>query len=254
MTALLASVRDQPEAERAVTGGVDILDLKEPANGALGAVPLSVIRAVAAWVAGRVPISATIGDEPLERGALLHAVQARVDAGADIIKVPVLTGDAERVTLDAVATLAAKDIKLVAVCFAELGVPSCTQIRKFSRGGFFGVMLDTADKTRGSLRLQLDLAALADFVSACRAAQLRSGLAGSLTVSDIAPLRALAPDYLGFRGALCAAHNRKGTLDARALAEVRNQLLPTPGVTLAWQRSSDPKTRNLPAKIYRNLA
>ena len=37
MTGLLVSVRDAKEAQQAVSGGADVIDVKEPAHGALGA-------------------------------------------------------------------------------------------------------------------------------------------------------------------------------------------------------------------------
>ena len=43
MTALLASVRSVAEAELALAGGADVIDLKDPSQGALGALPLSLI-------------------------------------------------------------------------------------------------------------------------------------------------------------------------------------------------------------------
>ena len=84
-------------------------------------------------------------------------------------------------------------------------------------------MLDTADKTAGGLRRHLDDRALAGFLSAARAHGLMSGLAGALTLGDAAPLAALGPDYLGFRGALCA-RGRTGALDPARLAGVRAAL------------------------------
>lgn len=62
MTALLASVRSLAEADLVVAAGCDWLDLKEPRDGALGAVDLAVVRAVLARHAAQLPVSATIGD------------------------------------------------------------------------------------------------------------------------------------------------------------------------------------------------
>ena len=47
-----------------------------------------------------------------------------------------------------------------------------------------------------------------------------SGLAGSLGLADIAPLARHAPDYLGFRGALCK-DGRTSTLDPERVRTVR---------------------------------
>lgn len=69
MTGLLVSVRDASEALAALYGGADIIDIKEPLNGALGAAELSVWRAVTDIVAGARPVSAALGE--LQDGATL---------------------------------------------------------------------------------------------------------------------------------------------------------------------------------------
>lgn len=43
MTLMLASVRSQEEAEIALAQGADIIDCKEPAHGALAALPLNIV-------------------------------------------------------------------------------------------------------------------------------------------------------------------------------------------------------------------
>ena len=45
---MLVSVRDVAEAQEALRAGVDFIDLKEPAAGALGGLALPVIREVVA--------------------------------------------------------------------------------------------------------------------------------------------------------------------------------------------------------------
>jgi dihydroneopterin aldolase len=87
--------------------------------------------------------------------------------------------------------------------------------------GFAGVMLDTANKGQGRLLDHADVAGLGVFVRACRDHGLLSGLAGSLEAPDVPRLLLLAPDYLGFRGALCAAHDRKAGLDPAAVSLIR---------------------------------
>ena len=84
-------------------------------------------------------------------------------------------------------------------------------------------MLDTAGKQNGGLRTHLSDAGLARFVTLARMNGLLCGLAGSLGLDDIAPLAALEPDYLGFRGALCAG-DRAGRLDPKAFRAVRAAL------------------------------
>ena len=59
---LLASVIDAREACLCVSLGADIIDAKNPAAGALGALPAERVRAIRAALPAHVPVSATIGD------------------------------------------------------------------------------------------------------------------------------------------------------------------------------------------------
>src|SRR5579859_7285507 len=62
MTRLLVSVRSAAEAEAALVGGADVIDIKEPANGSLGRAADRTIAEVVARVAGRRPVSAALGE------------------------------------------------------------------------------------------------------------------------------------------------------------------------------------------------
>ena len=62
MTQLLVSVRSVAEAEAALRGGADWIDLKEPASGPLGAVDAEVARKVVAHARGRASVSAAAGE------------------------------------------------------------------------------------------------------------------------------------------------------------------------------------------------
>ena len=100
--------------------------------------------------------------------------------------------------------------------------PDFALLAKLAALGFKGAMLDTRDKTRGRLIAHLDVVRLNDFCSQCRALQLMSGLAGSLEAPDVPRLLLVRPDVLGFRGALCPAHDRRGAIDPQAVALIRD--------------------------------
>src|SRR4051812_11568172 len=59
---LLVSVRSAAEAEAALRGGATLIDVKEPAHGPLGRAEDAVIAAVLQRVAGRLPVSAALGE------------------------------------------------------------------------------------------------------------------------------------------------------------------------------------------------
>ncbi len=66
MTMMLASVRSLDEALIALEGGADLIDLKEPSRGALGALDHAAVRICVQAIGGRRPVSATIGDLPVD--------------------------------------------------------------------------------------------------------------------------------------------------------------------------------------------
>ena len=59
---LLVSVRSAAEALAALAGGADVIDVKEPNQGSLGAADDDTISAVVRAVAGRAPVSAALGE------------------------------------------------------------------------------------------------------------------------------------------------------------------------------------------------
>ncbi|HUN45945.1 MAG TPA: (5-formylfuran-3-yl)methyl phosphate synthase [Stellaceae bacterium] len=222
MSRFLASVRSAVEAEVALAGGADIIDAKEPAMGALGRVPPAVLRAIVARVAGRVPVSATIGDVELSPDVVRTAVAATSKDGADIVKIGVFPGDLDG-SLRVLRPVIARGIKLVAVLFADRAPDLVGIAARCAEAGFFGVMLDTAGKSSGALIAHQDRSALAGFVARARSLGLVSGLAGSLRLGDIPELASLGADYLGFRSALTAG-GRQSNLDPAAVRAVRQAL------------------------------
>lgn len=222
MTGLLASVTSAAEAEMALAAGADIIDLKDPRRGALGALPSAAIRSAVRAVAGRRTVSATAGDLPMQPGIVIDAAARIAELGVDIVKVGIFPGGHPAACITELARLTSRGVRIVAVLFADR-VPDFSLMDRLRASGFAGAMLDTADKHGGGLRRHLDDLALGDFVDSVRRCGMISGLAGSLTLADIAPLARLGPDYLGFRGALCAA-GRTSALDVDRASTVRAAL------------------------------
>ena len=59
---LLVSVRTPDEATAAVHGGADLIDVKDPPRGPLGAAHHETVAAVLSAVNGAVPVSAALGE------------------------------------------------------------------------------------------------------------------------------------------------------------------------------------------------
>jgi (5-formylfuran-3-yl)methyl phosphate synthase len=211
---LLVSVRSVDEALLAARGGADFIDLKEPRQGALGALPLATIRdCVAALRPFDLPISATIGDRSDDIAAAVHRL---ADCGVDLVKVGIEADAASRGVL---TMLAGCGRPVVPVLIADRGLDPA--LVEFAAGlGFAGLMVDTADKGAGSLFDRVPMPALQHFIDSARATSLLCGLAGALRLEDLPCLLALGPDFAGFRSAVCRG-DRSGALDPQRLCALR---------------------------------
>lgn len=226
MTGMLASVATRHEARLAAECGVDIIDLKNPAAGALGALPLETVTGIVRELQGSAPVSATIGDLPMESEPVRAAVEAMAATGVDYVKLGCFPGGDWSAVFAALQPLTARGVRLVAVLFADHPI-ELDWLPMLAMTGFAGAMLDTANKQGGSLTTLHDGHFLGEFVAETRRHGLLCGLAGSLRAVDIAPLRRLNPDYLGFRGALCGGR-RTDALDSAAVRELLAQIRQLP--------------------------
>lgn len=213
---LLVSVRSVDEARLAARAGADFIDLKEPGAGALGALPLAKIRAIVAALRARaaaLPVSATIGDFSIAARAEIGArVEAVAACGVDYVKVGIEASAAASAVLDA---LARSGQPVVPVFIADRGLDDAL-IEQAAALHFAALMVDTADKLAGSLFDVAPPAQLRRFIAVARGAGAMAGLAGALRIEHAGALAALAPDFVGFRSAVCAG-DRSSALDAQLL-------------------------------------
>jgi (5-formylfuran-3-yl)methyl phosphate synthase len=223
MTGMLASINSLVEAKLVLAEGVDIIDLKEPANGALGALDVGVVKEIVDFVHGQCPISATIGDLPMQPPVIFNAVQAMSETGVDYIKIGFFPSETNQQVIAKLAQLS-PHIKLIAVLFAD-AKPDFSLIDDLKIAGFTGVMLDTMDKTKGSLTTIMPKTGIDHFAGHVKTKQLIFGLAGSLKLESIPLLIPYRPDYLGFRGALCDQHDRVGQLNSQAVQKIKQAMV-----------------------------
>ena len=222
MTGFLASVTGPKEAEAAITGGADIIDLKNPLTGALGALPFETVKASVETVNQRAITSATIGDLPPDPVRVTQAVRKMKPTGVEIIKIGFFQAADYRPLIDAL-THEASEHQLVAVLFADQQ-PNLDLLPHIAACGFYGVMLDTATKDGGGLLANMDTKNLSKFIQNANQLGLISGLAGQLSADDIPALLPLKPDYLGFRTALCRNNNRKDELDTEVVRVIKKMI------------------------------
>lgn len=221
---LLVSVRDPVEALAAAEAGADFIDLKDPAAGALGGLPPERIARIVPLLRGldrAVLVSATVGDLPCEAVDEILRRVARVAAcGVDYVKVGITPGPNAAALLRALARSSAS---VVPVLIADDGVDLSLTRAALREDAFAALMLDTQQKRGGSLLQRVPPAVLADFVSVVQASGRMAGLAGALRVGDLPALRALAPDFAGFRSAVCSGA-RESALDPERVRALREGL------------------------------
>jgi uncharacterized protein (UPF0264 family) len=218
MTGMLASVKNLEETRLILNTSVDIIDLKQPEQGALGALPIEIVKIIVNEVNHKRPISATVGDLPMQAELVFNAVKTMAETSVDYIKIGFFPGGDWQGTLSKLAKISQQH-KLIAVLFADTNLDVNT-IKSLKKAGFYGVMLDTMDKTNGSLSQVMAQSEINHFVSNAKSAQMLCGLAGSLKQQDISELIELDVDYLGFRGALCKKHNRIAELDMDSIQSI----------------------------------
>lgn len=223
MTKWLASVQSLAEAQMLLPTLPDILDMKNPAQGALGAMQLADIKAVVDLVDNRCVTSATIGDLEMKPGLIAERILAVANTGVDYVKIGVFPDKNLNECIGRLAlTLSNNPIKVIAVLFAD-NYPEQEVIDALHHAGFVGIMVDTAFKNGKTLVDHWSREQLDNFVKQVKQHDLLCGLAGSLKIEHIAKLKKTNTDYLGFRSALCEKADRNSTLSLELAREVSRQ-------------------------------
>ena len=219
---MLASVTNVDEALMALGAGVEMIDLKNPAAGALGALDHVLVKNIVQAIDHQGVVSATIGDLPMQSKLIVDATQAMLRAGVDIVKIGFFGQSFHEQCLEALHDLAAKN-KLIAVMFADES-PNLKLLHEIAKAGFFGVMLDTAHKNGKHLLNHMSIDQLSLFVKDAKVQGLEVGLAGSIQAIHVKELINIHPSYLGFRGALCEQSNRTSHLAIEKMVSIKSML------------------------------
>jgi hypothetical protein len=232
----LVSPLNLVEAKAALEGGADILDVKNPKEGSLGANFPWTIRSVADLARGKVPVSATIGDLEFKPGTASLAALGAAFAGADYVKAGLLgikTADQAEEMMTAIVR-AVKDYdsgkKVVASGYSDYArvgsLPARLLPAAAARSGADVVMVDTAVKDGRPTFDFMSEADLRDFIDLGQAEGLEVAIAGSIGFGHLELLARLQPDIIGVRGIVCGG-DRRSALQADLVVELRRALAVT---------------------------
>ena len=229
---LLISPKDEKEAVEAIAGGADIIDVKNPKEGALGANFPWIIKRIREITPKNIEVSCTLGDVPNLPGAMSLAALGAATTGVDYIKAGLygLKTEEDAVYLTRSVTRAVRDfdssIKVVITGYADASrvgsvnpmlIPDITHKAQADIA-----MIDTAVKDGKNLFTFLTINQLRSFVDAAHDHGLKAALAGSLKKEDLPAVYALGADVVGLRGAACTHGDR---VDGRITRETVRELV-----------------------------
>lgn len=224
MTKWLASVQSLEEAKTLLPTLPDILDIKNPSQGALGALGIMSVAQIVGLISKRCQTSATIGDLPMQATLINPAMEAMATSGVDYVKVGLFPDLDLMGCIEAMATTIEKlPVPVIAVLFADK-MPDQNVISVLKQSGFQGVMVDTAIKDGRHLRDHWDQQQINAFINEAEQYDMLCGLAGALRYEDIAELKFLGADYLGFRSALCQNRERTTQLQADLAVQIQQAM------------------------------
>jgi len=218
---LLVSVVDAGEARAAAAAGADIVDVKNPAEGSLGAPSPAVIERVRAAVPPALPVSVAIGDMPNLPGTAALAARGAARSGASFVKVGLwgVSTEAAAVSLLRAVREAAAGAAVVAGAYADARrvaeAPLAPELlpRVAAAAGVGVCLLDTAVKDGRGLFDWLAPDELAALVAEAHDAGLQVALAGALRAEELPAVRASGADIAGVRSAACVDGARSGPLE-----------------------------------------
>ena len=228
---LLISPINEAEAKEAIAGDADIIDVKNPLEGALGANYPWVIKNIKQLTPKPFEVSCAIGDAPNLPGTMSLAAFGAAALGVDYIKVGLFGVKTveEAVFLLKQVAKAAKDynptIKVVAAGYADaekIGTINPALIPEIAhQAGADIAMLDTATKDGSNLFTYQTKKELKAFVDKAHSFGLQAALAGSLRKQDLVMIYGLGADIAGLRGAACTDSDRnKGHITRELVAEL----------------------------------
>jgi uncharacterized protein (UPF0264 family) len=230
---LLVSVRNAEEALAALAGRADVIDVKEPNRGSLGAADRDTLSDIVRVVTGRAPVSAAMGElvehieSPNGRGT-----QLRID-GVSLFKIGLANcagfndwPDRWRRTVATIASASSTDAAHpVAVVYADWQAAKSPSPREILGVAVEfdcpALLIDTWSKSSGSLFDHWPVAGVQRFLAEARSHDIAIALAGSLTGKSVLEAARLVPDLVAVRAAACDG-GRQGTVSETRVRELKN--------------------------------
>lgn len=232
---LLVSIRNRNEILPALDGGCDILDLKEPSNGALGMVNEETLHSISDYFINqpvKVPLSLALGELvewKVKRSTLiipeeftylkmgLSETAQKHNWYSDWVNLKQQIEEKNKATFQWIAVAYADWKQANAISPQEV----LTAAIESQCAGF---LIDTFHKQGQSLLDSLSLAEIQKLIDRAQSHKLKIALAGSITYENLEMLSNVSPDIIGIRGAACLWNQRTNQVQKLAVKKFRKQL------------------------------
>lgn len=231
MSGLLVSVKDQTEALASISGGTDILDIKDPQNGPLGMADPEIIESILDLAGQFKTVKSSVALGEMEEWTDSRPIPALLNR-ADYLKV----GPGEFTDLskwfaqllglvDRFRVAGVDQPAWIAVLYAESisgnFLRSAKQhdldqlVVQLKKNDFAGLLIDTANKSSGSLRCYFNDDQLKEIITKLNSQNLLCSLAGRLSFEEIESMinHEIQPDYFAVRSAACIANDRQAEVE-----------------------------------------
>jgi hypothetical protein len=254
MPQLLVSVQNAHEAKRALAGGCDLLDVKDPSRGSLGMAGRDAIATVVR-VAARVPADGTRVPVSVALGEIVdwldRPVAVKLPRGLDYAKLGTAGIKRDREWIrnwssvrQMFEAMAEAPFHWIAVAYADWKEAAAPEpkavVEAAAAAGCHGVLIDTHGKSGRTLTDDLVGKELEQIAVQVRKAGMVLALAGQLRADCLPSLAPAEPDILAIRTAGCRGRQRSGPICTDAVWAFREAIRETFGhpILLRSQRET----------------
>ena len=226
-TSLLISVDNKREIKK-IKNYVDVIDLKNPIDGALGAWEQKEIQEIISTYKNEIIISATLGNLQT-----INEIKKKINLfenlGLDYLKVGFFKDSVTHTKkiLDYFKNLNFKT-KLVAVLFAEnknIIKFALNNFNFFKQSNINTILMDTKNKkSLGTLEIFSD-EFFKNFIMSAKIEKINIGIAGKIKIMDLNRLLRLKPNLVGIRGAACISNQRESSISVKSIKKIKSYFI-----------------------------
>ena len=225
---LLISIKSIDEVSSKYFNNVDILDLKNPSEGAIGSWEVDKILKIVKIYGKKIKISATTGEDR-NPGIIKKKLEQFDKLGLDFIKFGLFANNQNEFDkLLNVLEVNKFKTELVPVVFADnsfLKKNMIKNILKIKNKGFKYILIDTYSKLSDNLMDLYNTKFLKKILKVSLENKIFVGLAGKLNTLHLPELVQLQPKIIGFRSAICKNNNRVSSLSIEKVNDLYYSIL-----------------------------